>query len=89
MHYSHSKNVIHRDLKPANVMVGPFGELYVMDWGIARVVGQQDTLEPTFDGNADDEKLDLDGDGFDTQDGSIVGTVAYLSRNRQGVRLPI
>ena len=79
MHYSHSKSVIHRDLKPANVMVGPFGELYVMDWGIARVVGQADNLDPTFDGNADDEGLDLDGDGFDTQDGSIVGTIAYLS----------
>ena len=73
MHYAHSKQVIHRDLKPANVMVGPFGELYVMDWGIARVVGQVDD----FDSHG--EALDLEGDVFDTQDGSIVGTVAYLS----------
>lgn len=79
MYYSHSRKVIHRDLKPANVMVGPFGELYVMDWGIARVVGQVDNLDPTVEVRPDTEELDLEGDAFDTQDGSIVGTVAYLS----------
>ncbi len=72
--YAHSCGVIHRDLKPENVMVGDFGEVYLMDWGVARIFDP----ERFFTGQAD---LPLDEQGFleDTDEGYCIGTPEYMS----------
>jgi len=72
--YAHSKKVIHRDLKPENIMLGNFGEVIVMDWGLAKAIGQGHEIL-----SKDSVSTLRSQGGFKTIDGKIAGTPVYMS----------
>jgi eukaryotic-like serine/threonine-protein kinase len=81
--YAHSRGVLHRDLKPGNIMIGPFGETLVMDWGLAKLLGQSDgDVECDFSTAtvADEQVFRTESpSGSATITGQAVGTPAYMS----------
>src|SRR5262249_19065884 len=80
---AHAHRGIHRDLKPANVMVGAFGEVQVMDWGLAKLVGEGSSNPASDEMVAEVTRAwtqvsPTPETGSHTQAGSLVGTPAYI-----------
>lgn len=78
MEFAHARGVIHRDLKPANIMLGGFGEVYVLDWGIAKLTGSPDVL-------TDEESIEQIAHYIhQTRIGTALGTAGYMAPEQHG-----
>jgi serine/threonine-protein kinase len=74
--YAHSRGVLHRDLKPGNIMLRPYGETLVVDWGLAKPIGQPESSNGIAEGPLQPAS---GSDAAPTRTGQRIGTLAYMS----------
>jgi serine/threonine protein kinase len=74
--FAHARGILHRDLKPENIMVGPFGEVLVMDWGIAKILRHQEESAPGGGSEARDTVM---FGPVKTAHGTVLGTPGYMA----------
>jgi len=79
--FAHARGVLHRDLKPANIMVGPFGEVLVMDWGLAKVLLENSAAAETVFVSSTKENRETEEtqSTIVTGHGTVMGTPGYMS----------
>jgi tetratricopeptide (TPR) repeat protein len=77
--YAHEHRIVHRDLKPSNIMVGAFGEIQVMDWGLAKKLGPGESARIPSSSCVQEIRTTRSMDTETTMPGCLLGTPAYTS----------
>ncbi len=79
--FAHARGILHRDLKPENIMVGPFGEVLVMDWGVAKILREdppprEDRAETPMESS---QNVPAETKPLKTEHGTVLGTAGYMA----------
>lgn len=77
LEFAHSKKVIHRDIKPENIMIGEYGEVLLMDWGLAKIIGTKEEFEELNEERV--SSVRSEDESSNTIEGTTAGTPSFMS----------